>query len=128
MNTTTPNCLPSAKLTIGAWAVALMALHSTASFAADEQRRSAPVLDKRVAVVSLTDLNISTPQGARAARDRLRETARRLCSLVQDSRDLGHQQHFVACVEETLADALHQLEIPALTAVDGTGRAEHVTP
>lgn len=127
MNTTT-RLFPPAKVSITACAVALMALQSSVSLGADGQQPSDPVLDKRVAPVSLADLNLATPQGAQTARDRLRETARQLCSRVQDSRDLGHQQHFVACVQEALADALRHVQIPALVAAEATGGAEHRTP
>jgi hypothetical protein len=57
-----------------------------------------------------------TPEGARAARERLRKEARRLCSQVADSEDLSHQTNFVACVDETLANALRQVAGPALVA------------
>lgn len=121
---TTPYLFPRSKISMAGCAIALIALHSTISLAADQQQPSEPVLDKRVAAVSLADLNLSTPQGVRAARERLRETARRLCSDVQDSRDLGHQPHFVACVQETLADALRHVQIPVVAAAEGGRRAE----
>jgi UrcA family protein len=127
MNTATTCSFPPTKLPIAAWAVAMMALHPIAALA-DGQPPSASVLERRVAVVSLADLDTSTSQGAQAARDRLRATARRLCSLLQDSRDLGHQPHFVACVEHTLANALHQLQVPAVAAADGLHRTEHPAP
>jgi UrcA family protein len=125
---TTQYLFPRAKTSIAACAVALMALHSTVSLAADGQQPSEPVLDKRVATISLADLNLATPQGAQAARERLRQTARQLCSRVQDSRDLGHQPHFVACVQEALADALRHVHVPILAAAEGTGGAGHRTP
>ncbi len=68
-----------------------------------------PVLDERVAVVSLAGIDTSTPQGAQAAIRRLRETARLLCSRVQDPRDLDPHVHFVACVDRAMATALRQL-------------------
>jgi UrcA family protein len=76
---------------------------------------TAPVT--RSAKVSLAGLDLSTPDGARAARERLRGTARRLCAQVADDLDLSHQSNFVACVDETLAAALRQAtEISASTA------------
>jgi UrcA family protein len=72
--------------------------------------------DTHIAKVSLVDLDLSTPQGARAARDRLHEAARRLCSQVSDANDLSHQTNYVACVDGALADALRQLNGPALTS------------
>jgi UrcA family protein len=76
---------------------------------------TAPVI--RSAKVSLAGLDLSTPDGTRAARERLRGTARRLCAQVADDLDLSHQSNFVACVDETLAAALRQAtEISASTA------------
>jgi UrcA family protein len=60
--------------------------------------------------VSLSDLDISTPEGARAASERLRENARRLCSQVADDLDLSHQSNFIACVDAAMASALPKLE------------------
>jgi UrcA family protein len=77
----------------------------------------APVTSySRTSKVSLADLDLTTPEGARAARERLRKEARRLCSQVADSEDLSHQTNFVACVDETLANARRQVAGPALVA------------
>jgi UrcA family protein len=72
--------------------------------------------------VSLSDLDLSTTDGRRMARDRLHETARRLCSQVAASQDLSHQANFVACVDETLANALRQLDAPTRQAVAEKGK------
>lgn len=127
MNITTAELLSPAKFRTAASVMAIMALHGITLRAADPPL-AAPVLDKRVAVVSLADLDTSTPQGARAARDRLRDTARLLCMRVQDSRDLGHQPHFVACVEQALTRALQQMRIPAVAALDATRNAQRSAP
>jgi UrcA family protein len=66
--------------------------------------------------VSLADLDLTTAVGARAAQERLHQAARRLCFELADSEDLGHQPHFVECVEQALAGALRQLPRPALVA------------
>jgi UrcA family protein len=77
----------------------------------------APVIPySRTSKVPLADLNLTTPEGASAARERLRKEARRLCSQVADSDDLSHQTNFMACVDETLANALRQVAGPALVA------------
>jgi UrcA family protein len=128
MNSATTFLLSPVNLPILACAVAVMALHANASLAADGQQSSVPALEKRLAVVSLADLDTSTPQGAQAARERLRATARRLCSQLQDSWDLGHQPHFVACVEGALQRALHQLTPPAVATAEHAHRAEHTAP
>jgi UrcA family protein len=70
----------------------------------------------RTSKVSLADLDLTTPEGTSAARERLRQEARRLCNQVADSLDLSHQSNFVACVDETLANALRQGVGPALVA------------
>lgn len=87
--------------------IALLVLCGLASTAAaGPTSDTAPVT--RSAKVSLADLDLSRPDGARAARERLRETARRLCAQVADDLDLAHQPNFVACVDETLTAALRQ--------------------
>jgi UrcA family protein len=68
---------------------------------------SAPGLRK---TVSLADLDLSTPNGARAAHDRLHEVARDVCSHAEDELDLSHQANFVACVDEAMAQALPRIE------------------
>jgi UrcA family protein len=71
----------------------------------------------RSANVSLAGLDLSTPEGVRLARERLRGAARRLCSQVADDLDLSRQTNFVACVDETLAAALRKVtETGASTA------------
>lgn len=77
--------------------------------------------------VSLADLDLRTPEGARAAGERLHQTARLLCSRVADSRDLGHQPHFVACVDKTMAVALPQISGPALAAITESGNSAGVS-
>jgi UrcA family protein len=59
--------------------------------------------------VSLADLDLSTPKGTRLANERLRKVARRLCSRLSDELDLGHQPHFVACVDQATINAQQQL-------------------
>ena len=95
---------------------AFLALCALASLnvVAGPQTSTVPVT--RSARVSLADLDLKTPEGARAARERLRETARRLCTQVADSLDLSHQPNFVKCVDDTLAKALKQVATPALVA------------
>ena len=70
--------------------------------------------------VSLADLNLSTPEGANAARDRLRQAARRLCARVADELDLSHQANYVACVDESLAVALRKITEAATATASNT--------
>src|SRR5476651_1440136 len=67
--------------------------------------------------VSLSDIDLSTPQGRSIARGRLHEAARRTCAQVADNLDLSHQANFVACVDDTLAASLRQLDAPTRGAV-----------
>jgi UrcA family protein len=126
MNTTTRFASASC-LKAGLPTTALLALCVLASAAeAAPTRDTAPVT--RSAKVSLAGLDLSTPDGARAARERLRGTARRLCAQVADDLDLSHQSNFVACVDETLAAALRQAaKIGASPAGAAQTRARSIT-
>jgi UrcA family protein len=53
----------------------------------------------------LDNLDLATAEGARAAHERLHAAARLACSRVEDSLDLGHQPHFVTCVDAAMAAA-----------------------
>jgi UrcA family protein len=48
--------------------------------------------------VSLADLDLSTPEGADIARQRLDAMARRLCGELARQRDLAYPQSHAACV------------------------------
>jgi UrcA family protein len=122
MNAETPlafaSCLKASLPTIALLAPCVLASAAVAGPASD----TAPFT--RSAKVSLAGLDLSTPDGVRAARERLRGTARRLCADVADELDLSHQSNFVACVDETLAVALRQAtEIGASTANDKAAQA-----
>lgn len=58
----------------------------------------------RTAKVSLADLDLNTPEGVQAARERLQTTARRVCQ------ELPLNQYSV-CVDETFARALRQANL-----------------
>jgi UrcA family protein len=64
----------------------------------------------RSSKVSIAGLDLSTPQGARIARERLRQTARKLCAQVADELDLSHHANYLACVDDTVAAALKQVQ------------------
>jgi UrcA family protein len=70
----------------------------------------------RSAKVSITRLDLSTPQGARAARERLRQTARKLCAQVADELDLSRHANFLACVDESVAKAMQQVAPSSIVA------------
>jgi UrcA family protein len=71
----------------------------------------------RTTKVSLADLDLSTPQGVQAARDRLQATARRVCQELQSSRD-GASTQYSACIDETFAHALRQANLLQRISVD----------
>src|SRR6266481_7090863 len=68
------------------------------------------VVQTSTSKVSLADLDLATPEGARVAHERLHTAARLACSRVEDSLDLGHQPQFVACVDAAMASALPQVQ------------------
>jgi len=72
--------------------------------------------ETRIARVALADLDLSTPEEARVARDRLQEAAHRLCVQLAESRDVGRSCHLRACIDATLASALRQAGSPTLAS------------
>ena len=70
----------------------------------------------RSAKVSIAGLDLSTPQGAHAARERLRQTARKLCAQVADELDLSHHANYVACVDQSVAKSMQQIAPPSIVA------------
>ena len=66
--------------------------------------------DARSKPVILTDLDLSTSEGQRAAYERLHEMARTLCSRVADELDLSHQANYVACVDSAMVNAGARLQ------------------
>jgi len=60
--------------------------------------------------VSLADLDLSTPEGAGIAHQRLDAVARRLCGELARRRDLLYPRNTAACVHDTLTGALAQAD------------------
>jgi len=87
--------------------IALIAMAPVAANA-DQHAATAPLT--RVADVSLADLDLSTPEGMRVARERLHTMAQRICA-GPDNRGLSSQPHFVACVDSTVASALRGISM-----------------
>jgi UrcA family protein len=75
-------------------------------------KSAAPALaaGDRVKTVSLTDLDLSTPDGAHAAHERLYEVARTLCSQLTDELDLSHHANYLTCVNDAMARSLPTIE------------------
>jgi UrcA family protein len=82
---------------------------------AGSQPEPAETLTARVA---LADVDLSTPEGQRVAYERLRHTARRLCSGLEalHPQSLAHHPTYIRCVDQTLARAWQQVSGPALAA------------
>jgi UrcA family protein len=86
----------------------------------------------RAANVSLADLDLSTLEGSRVARERLEAMARRLCAELTRSRELAYQpelayqSNFAACVHDTLTGALAQAN--ALRAAKESRFAQRAAP
>ena len=74
--------------------------------------------------VSLADLDLSTEKGMRAAHKRLKRTAEHLCRQLGDGASSTFRWTYAVCVQETLADAIHELNVPAVAALDEP-RAKH---
>jgi UrcA family protein len=74
-------------------------------------------IEARTAKVSLADLDLGKPQGVQAARERLQAAARRACQEPQNGRDVASTQ-YSACLDETFAHALRQVDLLQRIAVD----------
>lgn len=74
------------------------------------------------ASVSLADLDLSTLEGARIARQRLEAMARRLCDELARRQDLAYQANYAACVRDSLAGALAQADTLAAATNTRTAR------
>jgi UrcA family protein len=53
------------------------------------------------AVVPLSDLDLKTQTGVRAARERIRQTALRLCRKFSDSRKISDRETLADCVRQS---------------------------
>ena len=74
---------------------------------ADESAAATAV--SRAAAVSLSDLDLSTPEGMRLARDRLHTMAEQVCAEGGGDREPSSQAASDACVDSTVATALRQI-------------------
>jgi len=68
--------------------------------------------------VSLSDLDLSTAEGVRAAHRRLNRKAENLCRQLWDDVSATYRWSYAACVRETLAEAVQRLNVPALSAAN----------
>lgn len=98
--------------------MALLGLVPVVSIADQE---AATKTGSTVGDVPLSDLDLSTPEGMRLARDRLHAMAERLCATRGGSRNPSSQTAYGACVNSTVANALRG--IGALRQTDTTARS-----
>lgn len=94
----------------------LMALLALAPIAVIAQSQAAGT-EVRTSTVTLADLDLSTPDGVNIARDRLHEAARQLCSQ-SVGEDPAHPGKFIACMNDTVTDALRQIDQPGRAAIE----------
>jgi UrcA family protein len=80
----------------------------------------------RAANVLLADLDLSTPDGSRVARERLDTMARRLCTELSRNHELTYQPNYAACVHDTLVGAWAQAN--AIRAANDKRTAQRATP
>ena len=91
-------------------AAIVMALFGIAPLGTIADQRAATTPPSSVAEVSLSDLNLSTPDGMRLARDRLHAMAERLCADRGGGREPSSQPAFGACVDSTVTNALRHID------------------
>jgi UrcA family protein len=60
--------------------------------------------------VSLSGLDLSTPQGVHVARERVRQAARRLCAKVANSADMQRKLDYITCIDEVMAPVVAQID------------------
>jgi len=116
---TTPSVGSSRLITLSTGALLALSWMVPPAALADQPATGAS--ETRMAQVALADLDLSTPEGARVARDRLQEAARRLCAQLAESRDVGRSWHLRVCIDATLASALRQIGSPTLASVTDSG-------
>jgi UrcA family protein len=91
-------------------AAILMALAGIAPGGATAEQHAATTTASSVADVSLSDLNLSTLEGMRLARDRLHTMAERVCADRGGGREPSSEPAFGACVDSTMANALRHID------------------
>jgi len=90
---------------------ALLALFALASAAALADQPPAT----KVAKVSLAGLDLSTPEGAHAAYERIKTVAKRLCFQVDND---PFREIYARCERETVTDAIRKFNAPTMAALE----------
>jgi UrcA family protein len=60
--------------------------------------------------VWLADLDLSTPEGVSAARERVRLAARRVCAKIANSADIQRRLDYITCVDDAMAPSVAQID------------------
>ena len=115
MNIQSPPRRLSSKAGLTTACIALAAVAPVAVFADPPTAPTPHILESKV---SLSDLDLSTPEGVRAAHKRLERKAEYLCRQLGDSVSTTYRWTHAACVQATLAEAIQWLNVPALVATD----------
>ena len=112
------------RLELAVLKAALIALCAIAPITGMAESQPDPAPETLTARVSLADVDLSTPDGQRVAYERLRETARRLCSSLEarHPESVAHHATYTKCVDETLARAWQRVNEPALAATQKSPR------
>jgi UrcA family protein len=72
--------------------------------------------DSAQKTIKYTDVSVSSAQGADTLYNRIRSASEEVCSPL-DHGDLSSKMHAKACMQKSIADAVRQVNQPALTAV-----------
>jgi UrcA family protein len=123
MNTDSPRTDEPRQILLAATCGAAAALIAFAAVVA-AQEHSAKAPETLSANVSLADLDLTTPQGERVARERLQTAATRLCNTFGDTRRVSNAATVEACTRDALNDALSRLNVRRLAAADRKGPGE----
>jgi UrcA family protein len=107
--------LPPRNAVIATACIALGAIAPITTFADPPAGQTPHALESRV---SLSDLDLSTPEGARAAQRRLRKKAESLCRQLWDGATASYRWSYTSCVRKTLASAIQRLDVAPLVTAD----------
>ncbi len=101
------NTLNTPTIVMKALLASLITLNIVGGAAAIADQVGPNLLTKKV---SFQDLDLSTVQGQRIARQRVDRLARDLCTRVVDPTDMSAHTNYLACVDATLAKAGESLQ------------------
>jgi len=106
-------------LSIGAVAVPASAKDTMNSVKVSVESRSANNASEKI---DYSDLNVSSPMGAKILLARIKGAANRLCGYYPEV-DLGRRADHMACVRSVVNDAVAEVDNPVLTALNDNGQS-----